>query len=379
MNNLNNEIFLDNASTTKPTKAVINAMIDVMENNYANPSSLHKSGFNAEQFVKGVRKDVADMLSCELDEIIFTSGATESNTIAINSAVSTKKRNQNHIVVTSIEHPSVTRPIKRLEEQGFEVTYVSPNKDGVIDSIDIKNAIKDETFLLSTMWVNNETGYILPVADIGKIAKAHDLLYHVDAVQAFTKVPVKLKNSNIDFLTFSGHKLYAPKGIGVLYVNKNVRFVPTTVGGPQEMAKRAGTQNTPGIAGLGQAIIDLKSSFESDNAHYKMLKQHLLDNLPEEFFVNSGRGDDFIPSIVSMGISGVKAEPLLHFLGEKGIFVSTSSACSGKSGSSIISQLVQNDKLAESTIRVSFSVYTTTQDIDALITALKEGNTKLKH
>lgn len=376
---MNTEIFLDNASTTKPTKSVIDAMVNVMEKNYANPSSLHKSGFSAEQFIKGVRKDVADMLSCELDEIIFTSGATESNTIAINSAVSTKKRNQNHIVVTSIEHPSVTKPIKRLEEQGFEVTFVSPNIDGVIDPIDIKNAIKEETFLLSTMWVNNETGYILPIAEIGKIAKVHDLLYHVDAVQAFTKVPIKLKNSNIDFLTFSGHKLYAPKGIGVLYINKNVRFVPTTVGGSQEMAKRAGTQNTPGIAGLGQAVIDLKESFEKDITHYKEIKQHLLDNLPESCFVNSKNSDDFIPSIVSMGINGVKAEPLLHFLGEKGIFVSTSSACSGKTGSSIISQIIQNDKLAESTIRVSFSIYTTIEDVDALIVALEEGNNKLRH
>lgn len=373
------EIFLDNASTTKPTQSVVTAMVDVMESNYANPSSLHKKGFVAEECVSNIRKSIASVISCEAEEIIFTSGATESNTIAINSAVATKKRNQNHIVVTTIEHSSVTRPIKRLEEQGFEVTYVSPNKDGVIDPIDIKNAIKEETFLLSTMWVNNETGYILPIEQIGKIAKDFELLYHVDAVQAFMKIPIKLKNSNIDFLTFSGHKLYAPKGVGVLYINKNNRFVPLTIGGPQEMARRAGTQNTPGIAGLGVAVSDLKQSFEKDNLHYKELKQHLLDNLTDEFFVNSGNGADFIPSIVSMGIRGVKAEPLMHFLGEKGIFVSTSSACSGKAGSSIISEIVHDDKLAESTIRVSFSVYNTIQDIDKLVESLKDGNAKLKH
>lgn len=373
------EIFLDNASTTKPTKSVIDAVVFAMENEYANPSSLHKKGFNAEMMLKDTRKVIAKVLSCEWDELIFTSGASESNNIAINSAVLTKKRNQNHIIVTTIEHPSVIKPIKRLEEQGFDVTYISPNAQGVIDPEDIKNAIKEETFLISTMWVNNETGMILPIEKIAKIAKNYDVLYHVDAVQAFMKLPIKLKNANIDFLTFSGHKVYAPKGVGVLYINKRVRFVPFTVGGAQELNKRAGTQPTPAIAGLKQAVIDLQETYDNDFKHYKTLQQYLFDNVTEEFFINSKNDDTYIPSVISIGLNGVKSEPLLHFLEEKQIYISTSSACSGKTGSSVIAQLVQNDKLTESTIRVSFSIYTKIEDIKTLIDAMKEGYNALKH
>lgn len=373
------EIYLDNAATTKPTKSVIDAVVFAMENEYANPSSLHKKGFNAEMMLKDTKKVIANALNCDWEEIIFTSGATESNNIAITSASLTKKRNQNHIIVTTIEHPSVTKPIKRLEEQGFEVTYISPNKDGVIDVNDIKNAIKDETFLISTMWVNNEIGLILPIEQISKIAKNHDLFYHVDAVQAFMKVPIKLKNANIDFLTFSGHKLYAPKGVGVLYINKKVRFVPFSIGGAQEFSKRAGTQPTPAIAGLKQAVLDLQNTFDKDVLHYKELKQYLLDNITDDFFVNSGTGDNFIPSVISMGLKGIKAEPLLHFLEEKQIYISTSSACSGKTGSSVISQLVQDENLTQSTIRVSFSIHTKTEDVQALIDGMKEGFIALKH
>ncbi len=373
------EIFLDNASTTKPTKSVIDAVVYAMENEYANPSSLHKKGFNAEMMLKDTKKIISKALNCEWDEIIFTSGATESNNIAINSATLTKKRNQNHIIVTSIEHPSVLKPIKRLEEQGYDVTYISPNPQGKIDPDDIKNAIKDETFLISTMWVNNETGLILPIEQIAKIAKKYDVLFHVDAVQAFMKIPIKLKNMNIDFLTFSGHKLYAPKGVGVLYINKKIRFVPFSLGGAQELNKRAGTQPTPAIAGLKQAVLDLQTTFDKDVLHYKSLKQYLLDNITDDFFVNSGTSDDFIPSVISMGLKDVKSEPLLHFLEEKKIYISTSSACSGKNGSSVISQIVQNDKLSQSTIRVSFSIHTTEQEIQILIDAMKDGLIALKH
>ncbi len=367
------EIYLDNCATTKVCEEAIRASVYAMSEQYANPSSLHKKGFEAEKLITDAKRVFANALSCDEREIYFTSCATESNNMSIIGTAFAKKRVGNKIITTQIEHPSVLQAVKYLETQGFEVVTIKPGKDGSFNAEDFYDATDDKTILVSTMLVNNEVGLILPVDEIGKAVKRKtpDVIYHVDAVQAFGKLPIKLKNSPIDLLSASGHKTYAPKGIGLIYIKKGVRLTPLLYGGGQQKGIRPGTESVPLICAFAAAVesIDIKENLE----HYNMLKNYLISRLSEIEEVSVNSNENCVPYIVNISVKGVRSEVNLHFLEQYGIFVSSGSACAKGEKSYVLKALGCNDKQIDTALRISFSKDTQKSDIDELVDRLKLG------
>ncbi len=372
------EVYLDNSSTTKVCDRAVQKMMDMMTKNYGNPSSLHTKGFEAEKSINNVKKILADFIGCKNSEIYFTSGGTESNNIAILGTVNSKKRNGNKIVTTAVEHASVLETMRFLEKQGFEVEYIKPNVEGKILLEQFENAIDDNTILVSCMMVNNETGNIYPVEklkDIIEFKKSRALL-HIDAVQAFCKIPIKVNKIKADLISFSAHKIHGPKGIGGLFISDNVRVSPLFFGGGQEKGMRPGTQSTPLIAGFGEAILDY---CDSTGVYDKILElnSYLRERLLgiKYIFINSS--DRCLPYILNFSISGIKSETMLHFLSSKGIYVSSGSACSKGKKSYVLNAMEVPINRIDSAIRVSFSRHNTKDDIDYLVSAIKEGMNKI--
>ncbi|CEI73980.1 Cysteine desulfurase [Romboutsia hominis] len=372
----NMEIYLDNSATTKPYSEVIEKVVYALSHDYANPSSLHRKGVEVEKNIKAIRSEIAKTLGAKDKEIYFTSGGTESNNTIIRGVVNLHKKRKNHIISTSIEHPSVLNTLKDLENDGCEVTYLDVDREGKIDLEELKKAIKPTTCLVTIMHVNNEVGSIQPIQEIGKYLKSlKDKVYlHVDAVQSYSKINFRPSRYNIDFMSVSGHKFHGPKGIGFMYIKETNRIKPMLTGGGQEIGVRAGTENAPGIYGLGEAIKiindDLNSKIEKISSLKNLLKEEISKNI-EDIKINSP--EDGVCHILNISFKDIKGEVLLHCLEQKGMYVSTGSACSSKKkGSHVLTQMKLTNEEIEGAIRFSLSDLNTEEEILEAVKILKE-------
>ena len=378
------EAYLDNSATTRVLEEVKDIMIQTMELDYGNPSSMHLKGVDAEQYVKEARNRIAKVLKVEEKEIFFTSGGTESNNLAIIGTAMANKRAGMHIITTAIEHASVSATMQYLEEQGFRITYLPVDKNGVIQIEDLEAAICEDTILISVMYVNNEIGSVMPIAEIAEVIarKKPDILFHVDAIQAFGKYAIYPKRLHIDLLSVSGHKIHGPKGSGFLYIKDKVKIKPILFGGGQQKGMRSGTENVPGIAGIGKAAELIYQHLEEQTDRLYELKDYMIDRLLEldQVRVNSTKGRESAPQIVNASFVGIRSEVLLHSLEERGIYVSAGSACSTNKHvvSATLKGIGLTNEEIESAIRFSFCIFTTKEEIDYTIDVLKELLPKLR-
>ncbi|SNX52804.1 cysteine desulfurase family protein [Thermoanaerobacterium sp. RBIITD] len=372
------EVYLDNSATTRVRKEVIDKMVDVLDNEYGNPSSIHLKGYRAEKILDVSRDSVAKLIKSEKDNVVFTSGGTESNNFAIRGIAYGMKRMGNHIITSKIEHPSVLNVMKQLEEEGYNVTYLNVDKNGKINLGELEQAINDKTILISIMGVNNEIGTIEPIDMIAKLKeKSNIAYYHVDGVQAIGKIDINVKDQNIDLLSISGHKIHGPKGIGALYIKKGTKIKPIIYGGGQERNLRSGTENLPGIAGLGLACKLISENFKTYTSKLMALKKRLYDGIISEItdvHLNGPDIDNGAPQILNVSFLGVRGEVLLHALEEKGIYVSTGSACSShkETESHVLKSIGLSHDFIESAIRFSLGLFNTENEIDYTIDTLKE-------
>ncbi|MCM1258265.1 MAG: cysteine desulfurase [Roseburia sp.] len=372
------EVYLDNSATTKCSKAATEKMVQLLQEDYGNPSSLHSIGVKAEGCIKEAKKKIAKTLKAEEKEIIFTSGGTESNNLAIFGSVSANKRRGNRIITTSIEHASVSAPMNYLKEQGYDVVFLNVDKDGVVSLEELKEALNQETILVSTMHVNNEIGTLEPVEEISSLIKAQapGALFHVDAIQSYGKIPIYPKKLGVDMLSVSGHKIHGPKGSGFLYVKDKTKINPILLGGGQQKGMRSGTENVPAIAGLGEAAMEVYENLASNTEHMRKLKDYFISQITqiEGVTVNGKIDETSAPHIVSVSVKDVKSEVLLHSLEEKGIYVSAGSACSSNKHS--VSQTLQaiglKPDFIDSTVRFSFCGDNTMEEIDYTLECMRE-------
>lgn len=365
---MNQNIYLDNNATTKCDEAVLNAMLPYLKEEYGNPSSTYAFGKHIKDKITEARKNVAKLLNANEDEIVFTSCASESNVTAIMNAVHSNEKKK-HIITTKVEHASIMETMKYLESIGYEITYLDVDNRGQINVEDVETAINENTVLIAMMMANNEIGTIYPIAEVGRIAKKHNILFHVDAVQAVGKVKIDVEESNIDTLSLSGHKIHGPKGIGVLYVRKTIPYQPL-IFGHQEKNRRGGTENVPYIIGLGKAI----EMILNDNYHENISIRELRDYMEQEIKSNIedafiyGNIDNRMPNTSSIAFKNVKADELLLMLESFNIYVSTGSACNSEIAEPSHVLVACNANLDEySPIRVSLSKYTTKEEIDLFI------------
>ena len=372
------EAYFDNSATTKVLEPVKDIVIKTMMEDYGNPSAKHKKGLIAERYIKEAAEVIAGTLKVEPKEIIFTSGGSESNNMALIETAMANKRAGNHIISTGIEHPSVYNTLAYLEEQGFRVTYLSVDKHGHVDLEELKEAICPETILVSIMYVNNEIGTVEPIEEIAKIIKEKnkEILFHVDAIQAYGKFIIRPKRQGIDLLSVSAHKIHGPKGVGFLYVDKRVKIRPLIYGGGQQRGMRSGTENVPGVAGL---MVAAKISYQDHSSKIEALielKDYLITRLSEieGVTINSLKGNLSAPQIVSASFEGTRSEVLLHALEEKGVYVSSGSACSSRHPmvSGTLQGIGIKAELLDATLRFSFGIYNTREEIDYCIDMLKE-------
>lgn len=374
------EIYLDNCATTKPREEVVDEIIHALREEYGNPSSLHRLGLKVEKKVEWARENIANFLKVNKEEIYFTSGGTESNNIAIQSIINKYSRNGKKIITTEIEHPSVFNVFKYYEQKGYEVTYLKVDKEGLISLEELENAISEDTILISIMQVNNEIGSIQPTWKIKELIKKKNskALLHVDGVQAFGKIDLNIKDWQIDTFSISGHKVHGPKGIGVLYIDSKLKINPILYGGNQERGLRSGTENVPGIIGLGKAVEILDKNFHEEQKKVRDIKSYFVDKLKSEIEnikINSPCKANFSPYILNVSFEYVRGEVLLHYLENKGIYVSTTSACSSKSSkkSRTLKAIGLSNLQIEGAIRFCFSYRTTKEDVDYTVKVLKES------
>ncbi len=372
------EAYFDNSATTKVLEPVKEIVIKTMMEDYGNPSARHKKGLDAERYIKEAAEIIAGTLKVAAKEIVFTSGGSESNNMAIIETAMANKRSGNHIISTGIEHASVYNPLAYLEEQGFRVTYLSVDGQGHINLEELEEAICPETILVSIMYVNNEIGAIEPVEAISKIIKKKNpnILFHVDAIQAYGKLLIRPKSQGIDLLSVSAHKIHGPKGVGFLYIDKRVKIRPMIYGGGQQRGMRSGTENVPGVAGLSAAANFMYTNHREKIRAITELKDYLIDRLSEidGVTINSLKGELSAPQIVSASFSGIRSEVLLHALEEKEIYVSSGSACSSNhpAVSGTLKGIGIKPELLDSTLRFSFGVFNTREEVDYCIQTLKE-------
>ncbi len=390
------EIYLDNSATTQVYKEVADLAFSLMTEDYGNPSSMHHKGVVAENYVRKASEQIAKTLKADPKEILFTSGGTESDNMAVIGGAMSNRRLGNHLITTSVEHPAILNTMKYLEDQGFEVTYLGVKADGRIDLEELRSALREDTILVSIMGVNNEIGARQPVEEAAQLV--HELspnaLFHVDSVQAYGKYRFNPRKSGIDLMSVSGHKIHAPKGIGFLYIKDKVRILPINFGGGQQNGLRSGTLNVPGIAGLGLAAEKIYEDFDNKTDKLYELKTSLIKGLLtglDDIKINGidldMNGDtDFAadetieavrasaPHIVSVSVKGVRAEVLLHALEDKGIYVSAGSACASNhpSVSGTLKSIGLEKGLLDSTVRISMSEFTTEEEISATVSAFKE-------
>jgi len=376
---LKRQIYLDNSATTKPCKSAVKYMLDSMENEWGNPSSLHILGMNAQIGVDECRACVAKALHANAQEIYFTGSGTEANNTAILGAAQIGKKRGKRIVTTAVEHPSVLNTVKRLGEQGFETVFLKVEKNGVVSEEELRKAITADTVLVSMMLVNNELGAVQPIKKAAEIIKQVNApaLLHCDAVQAFGKMPVSVKDLGVDLLTASGHKIHGPKGIGFLYVRKAVHIPALITGGGQEKGLRSGTEAVPLIRGLFGAMTEL-GDIANRLEKQKKLWQYAVQKLKATGFVEINSAEDVLPYILNISVLGYRSEILLHFLERENIYVSSGSACAKGEGSYVLRECGFDRKRIDSALRISFCCENTEQDIDALVQALIVATQKLR-
>lgn len=373
-------VYLDNAATTKPCAEAVEAAVAAMTGNYGNPSSLHRMGLNAQLAVDSARKSIADALGCDTGCIYFTSGATESNNLAIRGACAAYGRRKKKIVVSAVEHASVAETMDDLESKGFEVVRISPREDGAFNAADFVAACDENTCLISMMLVNNETGHVLPAAEVFAAVRRRfpDIVTHCDCVQGFMKLPVRAASLGADLISVSGHKIHAVKGVGALYVKKGIRLVPVVTGGKQEKGLRSGTESVPLIAAFGAAVEKLSSTISKRYERAVELKKHLLGLLGDMDGVTVNSPENGSPYVINISAEDRRSEIMLHFLEQKEIYVSSGSACSKGAQSGVLAQFGINQKLADSAIRVSITAETTEDDLNIFAEALRDGISKIR-
>ncbi|GMB07327.1 cysteine desulfurase [Thermolongibacillus altinsuensis] len=375
-------IYLDNSATTKVFPEALESFTAVATNYFGNPSSLHELGMQAERLLIQAREQIARLLHVKATEIIFTSGGTESNNMAIKGIAWQHRHRGRHIITTSIEHPSVAEACKQLEQLGFEVTYLPVDERGIVSVEDVEKAIREDTILVSIMHVNNEIGSIQPIEQIGATLKKYPkIFFHVDHVQGVTKVPLDFKKANIDLCTMSAHKFHGLKGAGILYVREGVKLSPLLAGGAQEMQLRSGTENVAGIVAMAKALRLAFEKYEKARQELNEMKRLLIAELSkiEGIQVNTPV-DHSAPHIVNFSINGLKSEVFVHELEKQQIYVSTTSACSSrkKAPSKTLLAMGADQKRAESSIRISLSYENHRGQLSLIIEAIKHALKKLQ-
>ncbi|MEF2920258.1 MAG: cysteine desulfurase family protein [Acutalibacteraceae bacterium] len=369
---ISTEVYLDNSATTMVSKTVADKIYDMLINNYGNPSSLHTKGLQAQHSVENARNIIANQLGATAKEIYFTSGGSEANNMAIIGTALAKKKTGNKIVTSAVEHSSIIESCKYLETLGFQVVYLPVDSFGAVSVEALQQAIDDNTILVSLMYINNETGAIQPVDKVPRIIKRNNspAVFHIDAVQAFGKIPVKVTKLKADMVSITAHKIHGPKGVGALYIKKGVRIIPRQFGGEQQGKIRPGTESSPLIVGFGQAVSEI--DFENNDKIIK-LNSYLREQLQEIDGVVINSHSNTLEYILNFSVTGIKSETMLHFLAEKGIYVSSGSACAKGKQSYVLGAMGLDKTVTDSAIRVSFSKYNTTNDVDILVNAIKQG------
>lgn len=367
-------IYLDNAATTKPCAEAVQSAVSAMTKNFGNPSSLHRAGLDAQLAVDNARKIIADSVGAEANNIIFTSGATESNNLALRGICSAYGRKRRKIVASSVEHASVDETLSALEKSGFEIVRVSPQKDGRFYTADFVNACDEDTAMITMMYVNNETGYILPVKETFSAVKRKypDIITHTDCVQAYMKISFRANALNANLISLSGHKIHGIKGTGALYIKKGVRVLPIVTGGKQEKGIRSGTESVPLICAFGSAVEKYAPTIKERYEKVSGLKKYLLEKISVLNNVTINSCDDASPYVINISM-GKRSEIMLHFLESKGIYVSSGSACSKGQQSGVLSEFGISGKNADSALRISMTAETTESELDEFAKALREG------
>lgn len=371
-------IYFDNAASTPPSKAVVERYVSVLQEYYANPSSLSVLGLEAENVIHCARETIAKTLGALPEEIYFTSGGTESNNWAVYGTAYGYHRSGKHIITSATEHPAVTEPFRRLEELGFEVTFLPVDEKGYVTAEALSEALRPDTILVSIIAINNETGTIQDLQTLGKLIKTQNpkTLFHVDAVQAYGKYAVAAHKWNIDLLSASGHKFHAPKGLGFLYMRKGLKVQPLLLGGGQQKGQRSGTENAAGAAALAQAAAEAYGHLEENSRHVLALKRAMLEGgsaIPE-VSLNGDCLEKASPYVLNLSFSGVRSEVLLHALEEQHIFVSAGSACDShkKRHSAVLTAMGMSPAQIEGSLRFSFSKYNTLEEVEACVAVLKQ-------
>lgn len=363
--------YFDHAATTKVDERVIKEMIPYMEIEYGNPSSLYTLGRKAKRAVEEARSKIAREINCEKKEIYFTSCGSESDNLAIKGVAMANKTKGNHIITSKIEHPAVLNTCRKLETEGFEVTYLNVDNEGKISIEELESKITEKTILISIMFANNEIGTIEPIKEIGRITKKHNVIFHTDAVQAIGNVRINVKESNINLLSMSAHKFYGPKGMGALYVQNGIEFEKMQDGGHQEKDKRAGTENVPGIVGMGKAIELAYKNFDVDNKKIIELRDYFINEVNSKIsnVKLNGSIKNRLPGNCNFSFEGIEGEELLLKLDEKGVCASSGSACSSGSSepSHVLTSIGLTKDLAYGTLRITIGKENTKEDIDYLI------------
>ena len=372
-------VYLDNASTTKPCPEAVSAVMEALTENFGNPSSLHRIGLNAQLVVDKARKVISGSIGADTGEIYFTSGATESNNLALRGTIGAYGKRRNKIIISAVEHASVEETVMALENQGFEAVRISPRSDGNFYVEDFVNACDDKTCIISIMFVNNETGHILPVGDIFKAVKKRypEIITHCDCVQAYMKIPVNVRKLNADMISLSGHKIHAVKGIGALYIKKGVRVLPIVTGGHQEKGIRSGTESVPLISAFGTVVEKYSPTIRERYEKVSGLKRHLLEKLSEIDGISINSPENASPYVVNIS-AGKRSEIMLHFMEQKNIYISSGSACSKGQQSGVLQQFGITGKSADSALRISMTADTTTEELDLFIETLREGMEKIR-
>ena len=375
-------VYFDNSATTKTDEEVVKAMLPYITENYGNASSIYKIGRDNRKAVEEAREKVAKVLGCEPTEIYFTAGGSESDNTAIKGIAHSYRQKGNHIITLKIEHPAVLETCKQLEKEGFEISYISVDENGIINLEELKKAIKPTTILISVMFANNEIGTIEPIKEIGKIAKEHQIIFHTDAVQAIGNININVKELGIDSLSLSAHKFYGPKGVGALYVKKGVKFDKLIDGGHQEMNKRAGTENVAGIVGLGKAIELAYENLEEHNKKLKELRDYYVEQVKARipYIKINGDIEKRLPGNSNISFRFIEGEGLLLNLDLKGICASSGSACTSGSldPSHVLLAIGLPHEIAHGSLRISMGKYNTKEEVDYLIESLVEIVNRLR-
>ena len=370
------EVYMDNSATTRTFPEVAELMTKIMCEDYGNPSSLHMKGVEAEKYLRYAKETLARILKVEERELLFTSGGTESDNMALIGCALANCRRGNHLITTQIEHPAILQTMRYLESQGYRVTYLPVDPCGRIRLEDLRKAMTPETILVSIMHTNNEIGALQPIEEAGALIKQMnpDTLFHVDAVQGFGKSRIYPKKMHIDLLSVSGHKIHGPKGVGALYIGENVKIRPIVYGGGQQHDMRSGTENVPGIAGLSLAAKTIYDNLDEKVEKMRALKQHFIEGVEkiENTTIHGLYDETSAPHIISVGIAGIRSEVLLHALEDKGIYVSSGSACASNHPqiSGVLKGIGAKQEFLDATLRFSMSEFTTLEEIDYTLDAL---------